>query len=89
MSYSGPTNRIILVMEPTFLARRLDETAHLSEVELKTIWTFQDRHIVTLIRALQADLEDGSPAGPLYGESIGVALAHCLTGQAGLEEVFA
>jgi AraC family transcriptional regulator len=30
------------------------------------------------MRALAADLEDGSPVGPLYGESLGVALAHYL-----------
>jgi AraC family transcriptional regulator len=30
------------------------------------------------MRALHADLEDGSPAGPLYGESLGVPLAHYL-----------
>jgi AraC family transcriptional regulator len=65
-------------MEPRFLARALDETAHLADVELTTNWTFQDRHIVTLMCALQADLEDSSPAGPLYGESLGVALAHYL-----------
>jgi AraC family transcriptional regulator len=38
----------------------------------------RDRHINALILALHADLEDGSPAGPLYGESLGAALAHYL-----------
>lgn len=78
MAWSGPTNRIVLVMEPRFLARALDETAHLADVELTAHWTLQDRHIASVMRALHADLEDGSPAGPLYGESLGVALAHYL-----------
>jgi len=78
MKWSGPTNRIVLVMEPRFLARAFDETAHLANVELRADWTFQDRHITALMRTLHADLEDGSPAGPLYGESLGVALAHYL-----------
>jgi AraC family transcriptional regulator len=65
-------------MEPRFLARVLEETAHLADVELTAHWTLQDRHITSLMRALHADLEDGSPAGPLYGESLGVALAHYL-----------
>jgi AraC family transcriptional regulator len=68
-----------MAIEPQFLARARDETAHLSDVELREIWTFQDRHIQALMRALHADLEDGSPGGPLYGESLGVALAHYLT----------
>jgi AraC family transcriptional regulator len=78
LSWSGPTHRIVVVLEPRFLARALDETAHLADIELTRHWTLQDRHIASLMLALHADLEDGSPAGPLYGESLGVALAHYL-----------
>lgn len=77
-TWSGPSSRIVLVMEPRFLARALDETAHLCDVELIPNWTFQDRHVEAILRALHADLEDGSPAGPLYGQSLSVALAHYL-----------
>jgi AraC family transcriptional regulator len=78
MSWSGPTSRIVLSIEPRSLATTLDETAHLADVELRASWTFQDRHITAILRALHADLEDGSPAGPLYGQSLAVALAHYL-----------
>jgi AraC family transcriptional regulator len=77
-SWSALSSRILLVMEPRFLAGVLDETAHLADVELRTNFSFQDRHIVTVLRALYADLEDGSPAGPLYGQSLSVALGHYL-----------
>lgn len=77
-NWSGSSSRIVLVMEPRFLAGALDETAHLGDVELRPNWTFQDRHIERILRALHADLEDGSPAGPLFGQSLGVALAHYL-----------
>jgi AraC family transcriptional regulator len=62
-------------MEPRFLSRSLEDTAHHQDVELTTHWNLHDRHIQTLMLALHADLEDGSPAGPLYGESLGLALA--------------
>ena len=75
LTWSGPTTRIILVMEPGFLSRSLEDTAHLKDVELTTHWNLRDRHIQSLMLALHADLEDGSPAGPLYGESLGLALA--------------
>jgi AraC family transcriptional regulator len=78
LTRSGPTDQIVLVMAPQFLARALDETAHLADIELITHWNLRDRHIACLMLALHADLEDGSPAGPLYGESLGVALAHYL-----------
>jgi AraC family transcriptional regulator len=74
LTWSGPTTRIILVMEPRFLSRSFEDTAHLDDVELTTHWNLRDRHIQSLMLALHADLEDGSPAGRIYGESLGLAL---------------
>src|SRR5690349_9705289 len=76
LTRSAPTNQTMLVMAPHFLARALEETAHLTDVELIPNWNLRDPHIASLMLALHADLEDGSPAGPLYGESLGLALAH-------------
>lgn len=78
LTWSAPSTRIVLVMEPRFLVRSLEETAHLGDVELIMNWNLRDRHIQSLILALHADLEDGSPAGPLYGESLAVTLGHYL-----------
>jgi len=74
LTWSGPTTRIILVMESGFLSRSLEKTAHLDEIDLTTHWNLRDRHIQSLMLAMHADLEDDSPAGPLYGESLGLAL---------------
>ena len=75
---SGPTDQVLLVMASDFLTRAQEETSHLADLELIPQWNIGDRHIASLMLALHADLEDGSPAGPLYGESLGVALAHYL-----------
>jgi len=74
----APTSHLTLVMTPYFLARALEETAHLADVELVPNWSLRDPHITSLMLTLSSDLKDGSPAGPLYGESLGVALAHYL-----------
>jgi AraC family transcriptional regulator len=74
LTWSGPTTRIVLVMESGFLSRSLEKTAHLDEIDLTTHWNLRDRHIQSLMLAMHADLEDGSPAGPLYGESLGLTL---------------
>jgi AraC family transcriptional regulator len=79
LTWSGPTTRIVLVMEKGFLSRSLENTAHLDEIELTTHWNLRDRHIESLMLAMHADLEDGSPAGPLYGESLGLTLGLYLT----------
>ena len=78
LNWSGTTDRIVLAIMPHFLTKALDETAHLADVELEARLDLRDRHINALVFALQADLEDGSPAGPIYGESLGTALAHYL-----------
>lgn len=75
---SAPTSHLTLVMTPYFLSRALEETAHLADVELVPNWSLLDPHISSLMLTLSSDLKDGSPAGPLYGESLGVALAHYL-----------
>ena len=77
----APSSHLALAMAPYFLARALDETAHLADIELIPNWNLHDPHIASLMLALRSDLEDGSPAGPLYGESLGVALAHYLIGR--------
>jgi AraC family transcriptional regulator len=50
------------------------ETLPDGNIELMECWGFQDPHLLNLIWALQTDLDDGSPAGRLYGEALAVAL---------------
>lgn len=38
-------------------------------------WNLTDRHISALLVEMMADLEDGSPTGQIYGESLANALA--------------
>jgi AraC family transcriptional regulator len=57
------------------LTSALEQTAHLHDLDLETHWQLTDRHLVSLILALRADMEDGCPAGRLFGESLGTAIA--------------
>ncbi|MGH7182619.1 MAG: AraC family transcriptional regulator [Nitrospiraceae bacterium] len=77
--WKGPTNRIAVVLHPRLLARTLEETAHCADLELMEHWNLRDRRIESLMLALYTDIEDGSSAGRLYGESIGTALSVYLT----------
>ena len=58
LTWSRPPLDLILVMEPRFLARSLEDTAHLKDVELTAHWNLRDRHIEIVMLALHADLED-------------------------------
>ena len=73
--WEGSTHRIAVVIHPRLLSNALGETAQETEIELTEHWDLTDRHISTLLVEMTADLEDDSPAGQIYGESLANALA--------------
>ncbi len=75
LAWRGRSNRILVTLEPRLVTGALEQTAHLDDLELQTHWQLEDRHLLSLILALRADLEDGCPAGALFGESLGTAMA--------------
>lgn len=75
VNWEGPTQRVAVAMHPRLLTSALEERAHQSDVELTEHWDLVDRHISTLVLEMTADLNDGSPAGSIYGESLANALA--------------
>jgi len=75
VAWMHESSRVVLAIDPNFLAQSVEATAHLEDVDLTTHWELKDRHIAALMMALCADLEDGQPAGPLYGEMLATTLA--------------
>ena len=75
LRWDGPTHRIAVAIHPRLLVDAIDETAHESDVELTEHWNVTDPHIMAVLLAMRADLEAGSPAGRLYGDSLANALA--------------
>jgi AraC-type DNA-binding domain-containing proteins len=75
VDWMGPTQRLAVAIHPCLLTGVLDETAHQTDIELTERWDLLDRHISVLLLELTADLDDGSPAGKLYGESLATSLA--------------
>jgi AraC family transcriptional regulator len=75
VNWSGPTRRIAVAIHRNLLTNALDETRHETDIELTEHWNLIDRHISALLMEMTADLEDGSPAGTIYGESLANALA--------------
>ena len=75
VNWTGPTQRVIVNIRTNLLTHALEETSHQTEVELKEHWDLTDRHISALLLEMMADLDDNSPAGTIYGESLANALA--------------
>lgn len=75
VNWSGPTQRVAVAISPRLLSNALEETAHQEDLELTEHWELIDPHISALLVEMTADLEEGSPAGAIYGESLANALA--------------
>lgn len=75
VNWTGPTHRVAVAIHTRLLTHALEETAHQTAVELTEHWDLMDRHISALLLEMIADLDDDSPAGTIYGESLANALA--------------
>ena len=75
LRWKGATHRIAVAIHPNLLVNALDETAHERNIELTENWNLTDPNIMALLLAMRADLDSGSPAGRLYGESLANTLA--------------
>jgi AraC family transcriptional regulator len=75
LRWKGPTHRIAVAIHPSLLVNALDETAHERNIELTEHWNLADPNIMAVLLAMTTDLDGGSPAGRLYGESLANALA--------------
>jgi AraC family transcriptional regulator len=75
LRWSGSTRRIAVALHPLLLANALDESAHERDIELTEHWNLNDPNIMTVLLAMRTDLDAGSPAGRMYGESLANALA--------------
>jgi AraC family transcriptional regulator len=75
INWRGPTQRIAVAVHRRLLTNALDEAADADDLELTEHWNLIDRHLSALLLEMTADLEDDSPAGRLYGESLANTLA--------------
>jgi AraC family transcriptional regulator len=64
-----------VAIHPRLLVSALDETKHESDIELTEHWNLMDPQIMAVLVAMTTDLNEGSPAGRLYGDTLGAALA--------------
>ncbi len=75
VTWEKSLNFTVLVFDASFLKKIADEMGSISQIELTPQWNIFDPVIQSIVKALKTDLEAGSPAGRLYGESFGTALS--------------
>ena len=75
ISFVKPVRRILVNLESSLLQRAFPEGDTGHDVEFANQWGVPDPQVEYILRALEADLEAGHPAGRLFGESLLCALA--------------
>jgi AraC family transcriptional regulator len=75
LRWSGRWEALVMEVAPELVAAVAYREAPQPHLELRAFAAGEDRFIAETMRALQADLLSGSPAGRGYGESLGMALA--------------
>jgi AraC family transcriptional regulator len=65
----------ILEINPPFIARAVGQIVKGGRVELIRQMKLDDPQIRRLMESLRADIAVGSPSGPLFGESVAIALS--------------
>jgi AraC family transcriptional regulator len=70
-----PDIQWILEFDATVISQRLGERLSGKPLELAPQFDLQDAQVGRLVKALQVDVDAGSPAGSVFGEMIGDALA--------------
>jgi hypothetical protein len=75
VSFPNPVKRILLNLEPGVFQQAFPDEDPGGDVELVAQWGVQDQHVEYTLRALEAELEAGSPGGRLFGDSLLCALA--------------
>jgi AraC family transcriptional regulator len=73
--FPKPVKRILLNVETRLLQHAFPESDRGRDVEFIPQWVVEDQRVEYILRALEADLEDGLPGGRLFGDSLLCALA--------------
>jgi AraC family transcriptional regulator len=76
----GPKEQLVMALTPEFVARVVDKP-NAVEPAFEERHALNDRQIVHIVKALEAEAKAGYPSGRVYGEALGAALAAHLVAQ--------
>ena len=80
-TWEGAYNRVLFELDHKHLEQLTEGRVAGARVEIAERWAFQDPRLVHLLKTLYAELREGAPAGRLFGEQVGNAVAMLLVKQ--------
>lgn len=78
LRWSGPSERILVSIEPTLLDRALQELDGRGQAFVDNRWGFQDLQLQLLLTEIAREMESGWTMGALYGDLLGLSLSMAL-----------
>jgi AraC family transcriptional regulator len=80
-TWEGAYNRVLLELDHKHLEHLIEGRVAGARVEIAERWSFKDSRLEHLLKTLYVELCEGSPAGRLFGEQVGNAVAMLLAKQ--------
>jgi AraC family transcriptional regulator len=77
----GAYNRVLFELDHKHLEHLTEGRVAGARVEIAERWSFKDSRLEHLLKTLYAELREGAPAGRLFGEQVGNAVAMLLAKQ--------
>ena len=71
----------MLEVSPAHLAKVTEGRFAGAKIDIVDRWSFRDPRLEHLLKVLYAELQQGAPTGPLFGEQVGDAIAMLLAKQ--------
>jgi AraC family transcriptional regulator len=79
--WHGAYNRALFELDSTHLENITEGRFAGARVEISERWTFKDPRLENLLKVLHDELRQGAPAGRIFGEQVGNAIAMLLAKQ--------
>ncbi|MEG9438394.1 helix-turn-helix transcriptional regulator [Edaphobacter sp. HDX4] len=80
-TWNGAYNRILFELDERHLEHLTEGKFPGAKVEIAEHWSFKDPRLEYLLKVLHDELQQGAPAGRLFGEQVGNAVAMLLAKQ--------
>lgn len=75
LRWNGPSERVVVSLDPSYLSRAAQELGWKARPEFRNQWMLRDRQLELLLSEIQREMEAGWKTGPLYGDLLAMSLS--------------
>jgi AraC family transcriptional regulator len=76
--WHGPSDRIVVSLEPLLLLQAAEQLGLKGPIDFENCWSFQDKQLALLLTEMEREMRSGWAMGSLYGDLLGASLSTAL-----------